>query len=198
MRHITLTAVLLALGVAAVSGCAATPAAAPQPVVVGAAPVTDRTTAASTVPATASFADSGVAVVLRLDHWNGADGVLTATFTPQRGGFHLYSISLPSQGIQGIGRPTAVALRGALGATGPLATTAPLHSLTVEGTTAVVPVYPNGPLITSLPVHATGAGAGTVLVSYAACSSSQGCMFPVSEHPVHLTVSAEGVSFATR
>jgi hypothetical protein len=134
------------------------------------------------------FTDSGVTVTMTVKNWNGRTGHLETTFAPVRAGFHLYSIALPPDGIGGIGRPTVVTVDGSLTATGPLTATSPVHDLSPAGTGVTLPVYPDGPVTTVLPIRADASGRATVVVGYAACSATQGCMFPVTGHAVDVDV----------
>ncbi len=132
------------------------------------------------------FTDQGVNVAMHLS----ADGTkLLTTFTPERPGFHLYSVGLPADGIQGLGRPTRVEVVGALRSRGPLIAESPVRMLSMQGTDVTFPVYPDGPVTTELPVDVDSHGTAQVLVSYAACSAQE-CLMPVSSHPVQLTASA--------
>lgn len=132
------------------------------------------------------FTDSGVSVAMHLS----PDGKnLLTTFTPQRPGFHLYSVSLPADGIGGLGRPTRVEVGGALRSQGPLTASAPVRMLPVQGTDSAFPVYPDGPVTTELPVAVDPNRTATVLVSYAACSPRE-CLMPVAAHPVDLSAGA--------
>ncbi|MEY9929210.1 hypothetical protein ABH926_003850 [Catenulispora sp. GP43] len=132
------------------------------------------------------FTDQGVSVAMHLSE----DGSrLLTTFTPQRPGFHLYSVGLPADGIQGLGRPTRVEVAGALRSRGPLTAQSPVRMLPMQGTDVSFPVYPDGPVTTELPVDVDSHGDAKVLVSYAACSPQE-CLMPVSSHPVELTASA--------
>jgi len=150
--------------------------------------------AAAPPPPTARFTDSGVAVTMTLKDWNGQTGVLETTFAPTRPTFHLYSIALPATGVDGVGRPTTITVDGSLATAGPLTTDAPVHQLTPAGSDFSLPVYPDGPVTTTLPVRATGAGRARVAVGYAACSETLGCLFPVSGHAVDVDVSQGAVS----
>lgn len=132
------------------------------------------------------FSDQGVAVAM---HLSGDGRKLLTTFTPQRPGFHLYSVGLPAGGIGGLGRPTLVQVAGALRSRGPLTANSPVRMLPLQGTDLTFPVYPDGPVTTELPVDLAAHGAAKVLVSYAACSPEQ-CMIPVTGHPVELSPSA--------
>ncbi|WP_194898024.1 hypothetical protein [Catenulispora pinisilvae] len=131
------------------------------------------------------FSEQGVTVAMHLSD----DGKhLLTTFTPQRPGFHLYSVGLPADGIQGLGRPTRVEVAGALRSRGPLTAEAPVRMLPMQGTDVAFPVYPDGAVTTELPVDVDSQGTAKVLVSYAACSPQE-CLMPVTGHPVDLTSS---------
>ncbi|KMO94353.1 hypothetical protein [Streptomyces roseus] len=152
--------------------------------------------------ATTSFTEQGVTVTLTVSGWHGSTGTLSAVFTPERKGFHLYSTDLPADGVEGVGRPTAMTVSGAVRADGRPAASADVRSITVPGVEAPVPVYPDGPVTLTLPVRAhgngNGDGAATVLLGYASCSTQDGCTIPVSGHPVHLNVTATGATFSPR
>lgn len=137
-------------------------------------------------PREVGFTDSGVTVAMHLSQ-DGKD--LLTTFTPQRPGFHLYSVALPADGIGGLGRPTRVEVAGALSPRGPLSAQSPVRMLAVQGADVSFPVYPDGPVTTRLPVAVDPRGTAKVLVSYAACSPRE-CLMPVSGHPVDLTAAA--------
>jgi hypothetical protein len=130
--------------------------------------------------ASAHFEDGGVAVVAVLDA-----GQVRVTFSPRQPGFHLYSIDLPPQGVQGLGIPTAVTVRGALSATGRPAADAPVHDLRIDLLDVDLPVYPDGPVTVTVPVRRSGHGHPEVLVSYGACSATT-CLVPVRNHLVTL------------
>jgi hypothetical protein len=129
------------------------------------------------------FTEQGVSVAMHLSD----DGTkLLTTFTPQRPGFHLYSVELPADGIEGLGRPTRVEVAGALRSRGPLTAESPVRMVPMQGTDLAFPVYPDGPVTTELPVDIDPRGGAKVLVSYAACSPRE-CLIPVTGHPVELT-----------
>ncbi|MFJ8563703.1 MULTISPECIES: hypothetical protein [unclassified Streptomyces] len=146
--------------------------------------------------ATSNFSENGVTVTLSVSDWHAPNGTLTAVFTPEEKGFHLYSTELPLTGIEGVGRPTAVAVTGALKAEGKLKAAADVRTISVPGVDAPVPVYPDGPVTTTLPIRADGNGDATVLLGYASCSTEQGCTIPVADRPVHLRITDEGPTFA--
>ncbi|MFJ8011483.1 hypothetical protein [Streptomyces sp. NPDC096339] len=147
---------------------------------------------------TTRFSENGVTVTLSVSQWHAPNGTLTAVFTPEEKGFHLYSTDLPAAGIEGVGRPTAVDVTGVLRADGKLTASADVRTISVPGVEAPVPVYPDGPVTTTLPIRADGNGEATVLLGYASCSSQEGCTIPVSDHPVHLHVTDGGPAFTTR
>ncbi|MCY0943743.1 hypothetical protein [Streptomyces antarcticus] len=145
---------------------------------------------------TTRFSENGVTVTLSVSGWKASKGTLTAVFTPEARGFHLYSTDLPPTGIEGVGRPTTVSVTGALGAEGTLRAAAEVRSIEVPGVDAPVPVYPDGPVTTTLAVRASGNGEATVLLGYASCSTRDGCTIPVSDRPVRLRVTDDGPTFA--
>ena len=149
-------------------------------------------------PPIAQFTDGGVAVTMELKGWDGKTGVLETTFTPLRPGFHLYSIALPPTGIDGIGRPTVVKVSGSLAASGPLTANMSVHDLTPAGSTVALPVYPDGPVTTTLPITAGATGRAHLVVGYAACSATLGCLFPFTGHEVDADVSQRAVSLTPR
>lgn len=108
-----------------------------------------------------------------------------ARFIPQRPGFHLYSLDLPSGGVKGLGIPTVVAVRGSLDAAGQLSADAPVSDLRIEELDVDLPVYPDGPVTVTLPVRSTGDGLAEVVVTYGACSAST-CLPPVRERVIPL------------
>ncbi|WP_328296437.1 hypothetical protein OG389_00550 [Streptomyces sp. NBC_00435] len=144
---------------------------------------------------TTHFSENGVTVTLSVSRWHASQGTITTVFTPEAEGFHLYSTDLPPTGIEGVGRPTTVTVTGALGAEGKLRAGAAVRSIEVPGVDAPVPVYPDGPVTTTLAVRASGSGEATVLLGYASCSTRDGCTIPVSDHPVRLRVTDDGPTF---
>ncbi|MFZ3495424.1 hypothetical protein ACODT5_19730 [Streptomyces sp. 5.8] len=182
-RKARLAAVLLSL--TALTACGG------QPAKTGSAPTT-------------SFTENGVTVTLSVSDWQPPRATLTAVFTPEEKGFHLYSTELPATGIEGVGRPTSMDVTGVLRADGKLKAAADVRTIRVPGVDARVPVYPDGPVTTTLAVRLDGKGDGggngdaTVLLGYASCSSEEGCTIPVSDRPVHLHVTDEGPAFADR
>jgi hypothetical protein len=136
----------------------------------------------------AEFSDQGVTVTIDVKDRAATHARLVATLTPDRPGFHLYSIHLPANGMNGVGRPVTLVPQGALTAAGPLTAEAKETTFLLAGTDLKLPVYPDGPVTVDLPVTIAGRGGATVLVGYAACSESA-CLPPVSDHPVQITIS---------
>jgi hypothetical protein len=131
----------------------------------------------------ATLSQQGVRVDMRWSSAGGGEPVLAVTFTPLRPGFHLYSVDLPPDGVQGVGRPSRVEVGGGLTATGPPAVDRLAAPLLVAGLDAPVPVYPDGPITVSLPARLTSGRPPLAWVSYAACSSST-CLPPVTHAPL--------------
>ncbi|MCX4803990.1 hypothetical protein OG594_20490 [Streptomyces sp. NBC_01214] len=156
----------------------------------------DDAAAGAAPPPTTSFTENGVTVTLSVSDWHAPKGTLTAVFTPEKKGFHLYSTELPPTGVEGVGRPTAMDVTGVLKADGKLTAAADVRSISVPGVDAPMPVYPDGPVTTTLPVRADGNGAATVLLGYASCSAKEGCTIPVADRPVHLRLTDDGPTFA--
>lgn len=113
------------------------------------------------------------------------NGQVRATFRPDRAGFHLYSLDLPPAGVQGLGIPTVVAVRGRLHATGKPAADVPVRALRIDELNVELPVYPDGPVTVTLPVRATGEGPAEVVVTYGACSENT-CLPPVRDQAITL------------
>lgn len=151
---------VLLVGAAALAiGCSSA-----RPGVVGQAPVGR---------VTASAVQNGVQVTVVVS----ADRV-SVTYRPQRPGFHLYSIALPTGGVDGLGVPTRLWVQGGLRATGPPTSDRPVQSLKLRELGMLLPVYPDGPVTITLPITRTGSTSAQVVVSYGACSTGT-CLIPV-------------------
>lgn len=112
---------------------------------------------------------------------------VSVTYRPQRPGFHLYSIALPVGGVDGLGVPTRLAVRGGLRPVGPPASDQPIRMLKPQGLDVLLPVYPDGPVTITLPVARTAPASAQIVVSYGACSINT-CLVPVADLaiPVHM------------
>ncbi|MFF7329850.1 hypothetical protein [Streptomyces sp. NPDC008150] len=128
---------------------------------------------------------NGVTVVVTL--LPAADGgrELRATFSPRRAGFHVYSIDLPDGGIDGLGIPTRLSVRGGLTAEGRPTADRTVVGLRPAGLPTELPVYPDGPVTFTLPVRPTGSDEADVVVSYGACGASR-CLMPVTDEVIRL------------
>ncbi|MFD9685096.1 hypothetical protein ACFWXO_04970 [Kitasatospora sp. NPDC059088] len=155
-------AALLVLGAA---GCAADPAPAAAPI--------------------ASYRGGGVTVSLRLAPGDDGHLVLAATFTPDEAGFHLYSVDLPADGIDGLGLPTRLAVRGGLTPDGAVRADRPLRTVSPLDLGVQLPVYPDGAVTVALPARRTATGPSEAVVSFGACSE-QRCLIPVTDQVVPL------------
>jgi hypothetical protein len=107
----------------------------------------------------------------------------------------VYSISLPAGGVDGLGVPTRLGVRGGLRATGSPTADRPIRSLSLPGLNVVLPVYPDGPVTVTLPVTRTGSSSAQAIVSYGACSTST-CLPPVTA--LVIPVRLDRVSSASR
>lgn len=139
---------------------------------------------------TAAFDESGVAVSVRYSApGNGNAASLIVSFAPDKTGFHLYSLTMPDDGVQGLGRPIRVAVSGRLAATGPLTADKPIRTIRPAGLDVDLPVYPDGPVTVTMPVSVVGGSSTTahVAISYAACSAMT-CLAPVTRKPVEFTI----------
>jgi hypothetical protein len=134
----------------------------------------------------AAFADGGVAVDVTLAR-SAADTVaVTATLRPQRPGFHLYSLGLPDQGVDGLGIPTRLSVAAPLTAVGGVTTPARPYDLRPAGLDVHLPVYPDGPVTLHLTARVAPGGPArqgtvTLRLTYGACSSTAGCLAPVRD-----------------
>ena len=137
---------------------------------------------------TANFQANGVTVTVALLPGSPGGQRVQAVFRPEQPGFHLYSVELPPGGVDGLGIPTGLDVRGDLRATGKPTADLPTRLLRPAGLQLDLPVYPDGPVTVTLPVQQTGAHQADILVSYAACSERQ-CLAPVTGQAIPLTLS---------
>jgi hypothetical protein len=127
----------------------------------------------------------GVTVTVTLLPASNGHRELQATFSPQQPGFHIYSIDLPAQGVDGLGIPTRVAVEGDLTAVGKPTANLAIRLLRPAALQTEIPVYPDGPVTFTLPVRQTGPHQAEVIVSYGACSENR-CLVPVTGKVIHL------------
>lgn len=137
-----------------------------------------------------SFVERGVRVTLGLDRDRSRRAWLAATFSPLGANTHMYSIDLPADGIDGLGRPTRVEILSGSGlrATGPAVADRPVIDDRIDALGVVLPVYPSGPVTVRIPVElAATTSRASVSVSYMACGL-QGCLPPVRDRRIPITV----------
>ena len=137
----------------------------------------------------ASFTENYVEVSIVLEQSALGNYILSATFTPPEE-YHLYSKDIPSTGIDGLGRPTRLALtsnslmKSAGGLIESVKATAP------EFEPRELLVYPLGAVTLSLPVELPPGADWTedeISVTYMACSANL-CKPPVEEKIVTVRV----------
>lgn len=134
-----------------------------------------------------SYAENGVAVEVRLESDRNHHPLIATTFTPQFEGFHLYGQSLPKSGIDGIGRPTTIEM-----VSNRVRMEGPVNADVLEQVQRVgdmeLPIYPEGAVTLRLPVSWEGASDANLHVTYMACSDTKGCLLPVINHPLSITL----------
>lgn len=143
----------------------------------------------------AAFTDGGVAVDVTLERTAADTVAVTATLRPQRPGFHLYSLGLPDQGVDGLGIPTRLSVTAPLTAVGAVSTPSRPYDLRPAGLDVDLPVYPDGPVTLHLTARLAPAGAApqvsaTVRLTYGACSGTAGCLAPVRDHALAVPLPA--------
>ena len=169
--------------------------------------VTRRTTAAElaellrgwapkkTVRSLTSFEQGGVRVSVALQEDGAHHAWLAAEFEPTRTGVHLYDKDLPPQGIDGLGRPTRLAVVSSRGltVTGGVTADRPVTTDRIEELNVVLPVYPAGPVTLRLPVRVDRGASAELSLGYMACGGL-GCQPPVTDKRVRVTVSQDASS----
>ncbi|MGW5351386.1 hypothetical protein ACWERV_12850 [Streptomyces sp. NPDC004031] len=173
-RHLGAAATALCCALGAVSGCARA-----------------EPTRAETARTGASFTDGGVTVHVTLERSGPTTVEVTATLRPQRPGFHLYSLSLPDGGVDGLGIPTRLAVSPPLTPSAPATASARPYALRLPELDVTLPVYPDGPVVLHLPARLPSASPGTTAhlrLTYGACSTTEGCLVPVRDHPLTLAL----------
>lgn len=144
-------------------------------------------TAAPTTLATAMHTRAGVTVRVSVTDQGSAGWQLKVLLVPPSPGFHLYSLSMPDGGVQGLGIPTRLSVRGALTAVGAVTANEPTQLLSIPALGVRLPVYPDGPVTLALPVRHTDGSTVQVVVSYGACSDAT-CLAPVIDETIPVSV----------
>ncbi|HKW02951.1 MAG TPA: thioredoxin family protein [Vicinamibacterales bacterium] len=130
-----------------------------------------------------SSTERGVQVSIALERDTAGLVWLAARFAPTVADTHLYATALPDEGLDGIGRPTRLAIVPSRGLTalGEPSADRPVELDRIDALGAALPIYPAGPVTLRVPVSlARGARTtpAVVDVSYMACSP-KGCLAPV-------------------
>ncbi len=144
--------------------------------------------------ALSSFTENDVTVSISLRQEPKGDYVLSATFTPPRG-YHLYSKDIPAEGVNGLGRPTLLALtsKSHLMAAGSL--TESVKSQAADFEPRELLIYPEGPVTMQLPVRLPEGDQWVqdeLSITYMACSANQ-CKPPVEAKLVPVKVPGRDV-----
>ncbi len=119
--------------------------------------------------------------------------VIRGVFTPDDAGYHLYSKTLPKEGISGLGRPTLIELEPSdlIADVDALIADKPEMIHVEEVLNLTFPIYPDGPVALYLPVRfQTPPQEPTSLnvkLTYMACSENR-CHSPVEGELVQVTV----------
>lgn len=106
--------------------------------------------------------------------------LIRVRFEPLQAGFHIYSLTLPPRGVDGLGIPTRVEAGAGLDASGPATSTVDAISLHIPELNVTLPVYPDGPVDIVLPVETDHPRDSAVIVTYGACSDDV-CLIPVRD-----------------
>lgn len=141
---------------------------------------------------------NGVQVDLTLQEDGSRRSWLAATFTPQTADTHLYAKSLPPQGVNGLGRPTRLAIVDASGfeLTGDVIADRPEREDRLDSLKTTLLVYPPGPVTLLAPVRITAPARAEVSLSYMACAP-EGCHPPVQDARMVVTFDQSSRSVTT-
>ena len=130
------------------------------------------------------FTERGVRVNVSLQETSSRRTWLTATFTPTKSETHLYGKDLPPSGVNGLGRPTRLAIVSGTGVTvtGDVVANRVVLDDRLEELKTTLQIYPAGPVSLHLPVRVqTGRSSHAELsISYMACGTN-GCLPPVTD-----------------
>jgi hypothetical protein len=143
----------------------------------------------------ATSAENKVEVTISLTRSEDGQFILSATFTPQLLNMHLYSMEIPRDGVDGLGRPTLLELPegSALKANGKL--TEALSASQPPVQPGELRLYPAGPVTLNLPVLLPNGNNWVndeIIVTYMACDE-QGCRAPVQQKPIAINIPSMGL-----
>ena len=134
-----------------------------------------------------TFSKNSVDVAVHLTVTDSKSAVLVATFTPTEPTLHLYGLEMPITGIEGVGRPTQLAVvSGEIGVNGPLEANVTTTDHYFPTFAQPFPLYPDGPVTLRLPVELPASlpasREAVFSITYMACSSEGVCKPPVTNH----------------
>jgi thioredoxin 1 len=140
----------------------------------------------------ASSTERGVQVSIALERDSAGLVWLAARFAPTLADTHLYASALPDNGIDGIGRPTRLAIVPSPGLTllGEAIADRPVELDRIDALGAALPIYPAGPVTLRVPVslpRGLPSVPALVDVSYMACSP-KGCLPPVVHKRIAVSI----------
>ncbi|GGR65893.1 hypothetical protein GCM10008959_30180 [Deinococcus seoulensis] len=142
-----------------------------------------------------TFRKNGVQVAVLARPTGEQTVAITAVFTPQPG-FHMYSVDLPAEGIDGLGRPTRFELAApSTGELSPQFTVTPEEIHVVSAASPEpMPVYPAGPVRLTRQLRLDSTSSAVTLdarFSYMSCDDARGCTVPVRDH--HERIDLKGI-----
>lgn len=142
-----------------------------------------------------TFSKNSVEVEVRLEAETLESAQLVAVFTPTEPTLHLYGLDMPLTGIDGVGRPTRVAIvSGAIETAGELKADVTATDYTFPTLEKPFPLYPDGPVTLTLPVKLPASmpelQEAVLSLTYMACSSEGVCKPPVTDWQATVTLPA--------
>ena len=140
----------------------------------------------------ASSTERGVNVSIALERDSAGLVWLAARFAPTFAATHLYASALPDNGIDGIGRPTRLAIVASPGLMplGEAIADRPVELDRIDALGAALPIYPPGPVTLRVPVslpRGVPSMNALVDVSYMACGP-KGCLPPVAHKRIAVSI----------
>lgn len=142
-----------------------------------------------------TFSKNSVAVAVHLEVETPESAQLIAIFTPTEPTLHLYGLDMPLSGIDGVGRPTRVAIvSGVMAAAGELQADVTATDVSFPTFAQPFPLYPDGPVTLTLPVTLPASRPespeAVLSITYMACSSEGVCKPPVTDKQTTVTLPA--------